>query len=87
MVCELLTGRTGKSCVRPRQLSCGQLDCLALLPFGIEDFNVEVSPISRNGRQIGLHREVFAGQVSESDVTADIVLRRLSAISGVEYRW
>jgi hypothetical protein len=40
--------------VRPRQLSCGQLDCLALLPFGIEDFNVEVSPISRNGRQIGL---------------------------------
>jgi hypothetical protein len=27
---------------RPCQLSCGQLDCLALLPFGIEDFDLEV---------------------------------------------
>jgi hypothetical protein len=28
--------------MRPRQLSCGQLDCLALLPLGIEDFDLEV---------------------------------------------
>jgi len=37
MVCELLTGRT-----HPRQLSCGHLDRLALLLFGIEDFNLEI---------------------------------------------
>jgi hypothetical protein len=37
MVCELLTGRT-----HPRQLSYGRLDRLALLLFGIEDFNLEI---------------------------------------------
>jgi hypothetical protein len=42
MVCELLIGRARKSRTRPRQLSYGQLDCLALLPFGIEDFNLEI---------------------------------------------
>ena len=32
MVCELLIGRARKNRTRPRQLSHGQLDCLALLP-------------------------------------------------------
>ena len=30
------------SSIRPRQLSYSQLDCLALLPFGIKDFDLEV---------------------------------------------
>ena len=42
MVCELLIGRAPKSRTRPRQLSYGQLDCLALLRFGIEDFDLEI---------------------------------------------
>jgi hypothetical protein len=41
-VCELLIGRARKSRTRPRQLSYGQLDCLALPLFGIEDLNLEV---------------------------------------------
>jgi hypothetical protein len=44
MVCELLTGVTRKS--RLGQLSYGRLDCLALLPFSIEDFNLEVWEMS-----------------------------------------
>jgi hypothetical protein len=42
MVCERLTGRARKNRMRPRQLSYGQLDCLALLPFGVEDFNLKI---------------------------------------------
>jgi hypothetical protein len=42
MVCELLTGGTRESRMRLRQLTCGQLDCVALLPFSIEHFNLEV---------------------------------------------
>ena len=41
-LCELLTERTRKSRMRPRQLSYGQLDCLALLPFGVEDFDLKI---------------------------------------------
>ena len=41
-LCELLTERTRKSRMRPRQLSYGQLDCLALPLFGIEDFDLEI---------------------------------------------
>jgi hypothetical protein len=42
MVCERLTGRAAPSRMRPLQLSGGQLDCLALLRFGIEDFDLEI---------------------------------------------
>ena len=42
MVCELLIGGTRKNRTCPRQLSYGQLDCLALPLFGIEDFNLEI---------------------------------------------
>ena len=41
MVCELLIGRARKSRMR-MPLSCDQLDCLALLRFGIEDFDLEI---------------------------------------------
>ena len=41
-LCELLTGWAGKSRMRPRLLSYGQLDCLALPLFGIEDFDLEI---------------------------------------------
>jgi hypothetical protein len=42
MVCELLIGTTAAKRVLQRKLSCGQLDCLALLVFSIEDFNLEI---------------------------------------------
>jgi hypothetical protein len=38
----VLIGRARKSRMRPRQLSHGQLECLALPLFGIEDFDLEI---------------------------------------------
>ena len=38
---ELLMGKTPEGRTRSRQLSCGQLDRLALLLFSIEHFDLE----------------------------------------------
>ena len=41
-LCELLIGTARKSRTCPHKLSHGQLDCLALPLFGIEDFDLEI---------------------------------------------